>query len=397
MRNNNVLNLRRSLPCMSWSPKNLYNLWKRTVGPGADEISFKLTRDSTLFQQRWKSKAAVRAYHGDYIPEKSFKRWYLPDNLPDVRPRRQVLSGDNMDLELFARRKLREKEQEDEIEAKGLAPVGSLMFSEVERRIDVFVFRACFAHSVYEARRLIIHGDVLLNGKKHTNATTRLAPGDMVSVNPDAIRFFKPQNGEFDDVNASTRTSTTTTSAKEDAKATSKDEVSTSEHGVSEEVIAEATVSEVSASESTPEESAENTEKVTLQEGTGMVHKRKLKGSKEPLTPFFLPTYAAPWLFIPAYIEPSFSTCSAVYVRHPTARPGYSEIPTPYDADGTLIRYAWEWYVQRRSRMRSKAQLARMPEDRALKQIQDVHEERRKLRMELLGRPTTLPKETVQK
>lgn len=86
------------------------------------------------------------------------------------------------------------------------------------------------------------------------------------------------------------------------------------------------------------------------------------------LTPFSLPHYASPWLFIPAYIEPQFSTCSAIYVRHPTARPGYSEIPTPYDADGALIRYAWEWYVQRRPRLRSKSQLARMPTDRAREQ-----------------------------
>jgi ribosomal protein S4 len=147
----------------SWSPKNLYNLWRRTT---SDDFLFKSTSDDTLFQQRWKSKAAVRAYHGDYIPEKVFKRWYLPDSLPDVRPRRQVFSGDNLDLELYARRKLKEKKEEEETEEKGLAPVGSLMFSEVERRIDTVVFRSCFAHSIYEARRLIIHGDVMLNGKK---------------------------------------------------------------------------------------------------------------------------------------------------------------------------------------------------------------------------------------
>lgn len=150
----------------SWSPRNLYNLWKRTAGPKSEDILFKKTSEATLFQQRWISKAAVRAYHGDYIPEKVFKRWYLPDSLPDVRPRRQVFSGDNLDLELYARRKLKEKQQEEEIEEKGLAPVGSLMFSEVERRIDTIVFRSCFAHSIYEARRLIIHGDVKLNGKK---------------------------------------------------------------------------------------------------------------------------------------------------------------------------------------------------------------------------------------
>jgi len=52
----------------------------------------------------------------------------------------------------------------------------------------------------------------------------------------------------------------------------------------------------------------------------------------------------------PCLHRASFATCSAVYVRHPTARPSFSEIPTPYDTDGTLVRYAWEWYVQRRPR-----------------------------------------------
>lgn len=122
-----------------------------------------------MYQERWKSKAAVRAYHGDFIPEKVFKRWYLPQTIPDVRPRRAVFAGDDkLDLEEFAKRKLqareKEKELEDEIARKGMAPVGSLMFTEVERRLDVFVFRCCFAHSVYEARRLIIHGYVKLNG-----------------------------------------------------------------------------------------------------------------------------------------------------------------------------------------------------------------------------------------
>jgi len=87
--------------------------------------------------------------------------------------------------------------------------------------------------------------------------------------------------------------------------------------------------------------------------------------NKSELTPFHLPYYAAPWLFVPAYIEPNYATCSAVYVRHPTARPGYSEIPTPYDAHGEVIRFAWEWYVKRRPRIRSKTRLERMPLDRA--------------------------------
>ena len=157
----------------SWSSRNLYNLWLRTVGEKAREISFKYT-SKTLFQQRWKSKAVVRAYHGDYINEKIFKRWYLPETLPDVRPRKQFGqgTGDLAALEAFAKRKKKEEDFELEEQRRGAAPVGSLMFSEVERRIDVFIFRCCFADSVYEARRLIIHGNVLLNGKKVGVLTT---------------------------------------------------------------------------------------------------------------------------------------------------------------------------------------------------------------------------------
>ena len=80
--------------------------------------------------------------------------------------------------------------------------------------------------------------------------------------------------------------------------------------------------------------------------------------------PFHLPEYATPFIFIPTYLEVSFPVCSVVYLRHPTARPGYSEIPTPYDADGEVVRLAWEWYAKVRPRMRSRRQLSRMPENR---------------------------------
>lgn len=71
---------------------------------------------------------------------------------------------------------------------------------------------------------------------------------------------------------------------------------------------------------------------------------------------FRLPDYAAPWIFVPAYLEASFATCSAIYVRHPMAREGYSELPTPYDADGEVVRLAWEWYNQVRPRTRGRIQ-----------------------------------------
>lgn len=99
------------------------------------------------------------------------------------------------------------------------------------------------------------------------------------------------------------------------------------------------------------------------------------------LTPFNLPFYASPWLFIPAYLEVSFPTCSAVYVRHPTARPQYSEIPTPYDADGDVIRHAWEWYMEHRPRKRTESQWAKMPDDRLRKQMQELRLGRNSLKL----------------
>lgn len=67
---------------------------------------------------------------------------------------------------------------------------------------------------------------------------------------------------------------------------------------------------------------------------------------------FRLPDYAQAHIFVPAYILPSYLTCSAVYIRHPTARPGYSEIPSPYDADGPLMSLSWEWYQRVAPRMK---------------------------------------------
>jgi hypothetical protein len=115
---------------------------------------------------------------------------------------------------------------------------------------------------------------------QHTDANTRLATGDMISVDPAAICFLQePKSSDMD------------------SKPESSD----------------------------PSQSSPSTK--TASQGPS-------------LTPFNLPQYTSPFIFIPAYAEVSFPTCSAIYLRHPTARPGYSEIPTPYDADGEVIRLA---------------------------------------------------------
>ncbi|KAJ1305237.1 hypothetical protein OPQ81_000266 [Rhizoctonia solani] len=320
MRDANVFNLARSLPRMSWKAVNLWSIWNRSIGPGTAGVKF--TKSSkTLFQQRWAAKRFVRAYHGDWIAEKRFQRWFIPAGLPSTRP--STSSTATKEVGDYAGRK-----QPSQQRTTGQpTPVTSLMLVEVERRLDVFVFRCCFATSAWQARQLIVHGKVKLNGKKQTNPNVLLNPGDM--------RIHQSQKADE--------------SVKSASEPESEVEAATSE--------AEEKPTTVSNSSSTSSSSSSTTKpKSALEDApkTFIDPKTKATVLNHRGTSFSLPAYASPHLFIPAYIEPAFNTCSAVYVRHPTARPGYSEIPSPFGADGEVMRFAWEWYKRHRPRMRSK-------------------------------------------
>ena len=65
--------------------------------------------------------------------------------------------------------------------------------------------------------------------------------------------------------------------------------------------------------------------------------------------------YATPWrprdympafAFIPRYLEVNQNICAAVYLRHPVARPGLGEVPTPFDIETGQL--AFNWYLRRR-------------------------------------------------
>lgn len=65
--------------------------------------------------------------------------------------------------------------------------------------------------------------------------------------------------------------------------------------------------------------------------------------------------YATPWeprpfmsafAFIPRYLEVNQNICSAVYLRHPVARPGLAEVPTPFSAETMALGF--NWYLRRR-------------------------------------------------
>ncbi len=98
------------------------------------------------------------------------------------------------------------------------------------------------------------------------------------------------------------------------------------------------------------------------------------KSAATRLHPFTLPDYAAPFLFIPPYLEVSFTTCSTIYVRHPTIVPSRTTSPDGKDTldlpnrpfprptlpEGELYSMAWEHYTRNAPRTRADARRTKL-------------------------------------
>ena len=73
--------------------------------------------------------------------------------------------------------------------------------------------------------------------------------------------------------------------------------------------------------------------------------------SKPYLTPWQPRDYMSAFAFIPRYLEVNHDICAAVYLRHPVARKGIAEVPTPFSY--LTNQLAHNWYLQRGPRQRS--------------------------------------------
>lgn len=155
---------------MSWGPQNLQALLKLSHSPPQHlQQSFKRS-PLTLYQQKWLSKRMLRGYHGDWIQERRLRRRFMPDSLPPLEA--SSSSSSAASATPTNERNTRKNSDYNARTAKsGQAPdrripLASLMWREVEARLDVLLFRACLAYSAREARRLVTQGHVKLNGKK---------------------------------------------------------------------------------------------------------------------------------------------------------------------------------------------------------------------------------------
>lgn len=131
------------------------------------------TASQTYYQQKWKAKSATRAYHGEHIREKQWQRMFTP-RLNAVIPMDHKYLAENDGSELAAGRGsgLQEKPVHDMREGERSQtrqrpiPYMHMTYAPIERRLDMAIFRSLFSSSARQARQMVIHGQVKVNGQK---------------------------------------------------------------------------------------------------------------------------------------------------------------------------------------------------------------------------------------
>jgi small subunit ribosomal protein S4 len=78
---------------------------------------------------------------------------------------------------------------------------GSNLLILLESRLDNVVYRLGLADSRAQARQLVLHGHILLNGRKTNVPSALVKAGDQVSVRPESTRrtYFKTLRQDLDD------------------------------------------------------------------------------------------------------------------------------------------------------------------------------------------------------
>ena len=85
---------------------------------------------------------------------------------------------------------------------------------------------------------------------------------------------------------------------------------------------------------------------LTLREALDAIRENPPDKLKPYATPWRPRDYMSAFAYIPRYLEVNQRICSAVYLRHPVARPGLAEVPTPFHPETSQL--AFTWYLRRR-------------------------------------------------
>lgn len=127
---------------------------------------------------------------------------------------------------------------------------------------------------------------------------------------------------------------------EEDTAAVATKPEETASGALSEAFQAAAEGGEVDTSELTDEEFD------ILKRALTQMRDNPIDHTKPYATPWRPRDYMSAFAFIPRYLEVNQNICAAVYLRHPVARPGSAEVPTPFGE--TISTPAYGWYLKRR-------------------------------------------------
>jgi small subunit ribosomal protein S4 len=120
------------------------------------------------------------------IPKHTAKRQLTPPGMHGFRGRRQKPYGIRKD----EKQKLRyhynilERQFRRYLAEAGRRPgnTGELLMQLLERRLDNLVRRAGFARTIWAARQMVVHGHVLVNGRKVDRPSYNLGVGDTITL-----------------------------------------------------------------------------------------------------------------------------------------------------------------------------------------------------------------------
>lgn len=145
-------------------PKKVRQDWSRWSLYSIAQLKPPNLANRTYFQQKWTAKSDTRAYHGEQIREKKWKRLFRR-NLP------AVVSMDHKYLAVYdgSEQAAGRGAGADSTEKTHIIPQTPYMqmtYYPIERRLDTAIFRSLFASSVRQARQFVVHGLVKVNGKK---------------------------------------------------------------------------------------------------------------------------------------------------------------------------------------------------------------------------------------
>lgn len=130
---------------------------------------------------------------GQHGREKQFRRNRASDYLLQLREKQKARRIYGIMERQFSRYFSRASQQ--------VGLTGTNLLTLLERRLDNVVYRSSMASSRAQARQLVSHGHVMLNGRKTDIPSALVSPGDVVSIRSESSQrtYFKILRQEMDD------------------------------------------------------------------------------------------------------------------------------------------------------------------------------------------------------